>query len=121
MTEGRTRVDFNAPTSLVDRADGAAELLDVSRTQLLVEALEDRLADLAGDEQFRHRLAEAYYDGRVDYDTVEDILGTEEAMGLQVLRASLDRDPPVPRLDEVPTDEEFYDGPVPEWAPDDER
>ncbi|MFB6163187.1 MAG: hypothetical protein ABEJ86_07110 [Halococcoides sp.] len=121
MTEGRTRVDFNAPTSLVDRADGAAELLNVSRTQLLIDALKARLADLADDEQFRRRLADAFYDGRVEFDTVEEILGTEEAMRLQVLRASLDRDPPVPRLDDIPDDEAFYDGSVPEWEPDDER
>jgi hypothetical protein len=41
MAEEKTRVDFNAPASLVEQADAIADLLGVSRTQLLVDALRD--------------------------------------------------------------------------------
>jgi predicted transcriptional regulator len=118
MAEEKTRVDFNAPASLVDRADRVAEVLDVSRTRLLIDALEDELASLADDEEFRRRLADAYYGGRVDFETVESVLGREEAMRMNLLRASLERSPPELHPPEtIPTDEEFYEGEPPEWTP----
>lgn len=120
MAEEKTRVNFNAPESLVRQADAVTDLLDVSRTRFLVEALRDEIEELARDEQFRRTVREAYYDGRVDFATVRSILGTEEAMRVRLLRETLDREPPEPELgDGVPTEEEFYAEPVPEWTPDD--
>jgi hypothetical protein len=117
MAEEKTRVDFNAPKSLVERADSVAEILDISRTRLLIDALEDELEALAHDEEFRRRLGDAYYDGRIDYDTVETILGREEAMRMKLLRASIDRTPATPQLEEtLPSDDAFYDGEVSEWT-----
>ncbi|ESS10292.1 MAG: hypothetical protein A07HR60_02306 [uncultured archaeon A07HR60] len=117
MAEEKTRVDFNAPKSLVERADSVVEILDISRTRLLIDALEDELEELATDEEFRRRLSDAYYDDRVDYDTVEAILGREEAMRLKLLRESIDRAPAIPTLeDDLPSDESFYDGEVTEWT-----
>ena len=117
MAEEKTRVDFNAPKSLVERADSVVEILDISRTRLLIDALEDELEALANDEEFRRRLSDAYYDGRVEYDTVEAVLGREEAMRMKLLRASVDRTPAVPQLeDDLPRDEAFYDGEIIEWT-----
>ena len=117
MADEKTRVDFNAPTSLVKRADSVVEILDISRTRLLIDALEDELEELANDEEFRRRLSDAYYDGRVDYNTVEAILGREEAMRLKLLRESIDRTPAIPTLEDgLPSDETFYDGEVTEWT-----
>ena len=117
MAEEKTRVDFNAPKSLVERADRVVEILDTSRTRLLINALEDGLEALANDKEFRRRLSDAYYDGRADYDTVEAILGREEAMRMKLLRESIDRTPAVPQLeDDLPSDEAFYDGEVAEWT-----
>lgn len=117
MAEEKTRVDFNAPKSLVERADSVAEILDISRTRLLIDALKDELEDLATDDEFRRRLSDAYYDGRVDYDTVEAILGREEAMRLKLLRESIDRTPAIPTLkDDLPSDDAFYDGEISEWT-----
>lgn len=120
MAEEKTRVNFNAPPSLVEQADSVAALLDVSRTQLLVDALRDEIDALAEDEGFRRRLAEAYYADEIDHDDVESILGTEEAMRMKLLRASLDREPPEPELsEELPSDAEFYgEDALPEWTPD---
>jgi len=117
MAEEKTRVDFNAPKSLVERADSVVEILDISRTRLLIDALEDELDTLANDDEFRRRLSDAYHDGRVEYDIVESILGREEAMRLKLLRESIDRTPAVPELDDgLPSDEAFYDGEIPEWT-----
>jgi hypothetical protein len=53
MAEEKTRVDFNAPKSLVERAGSVVDILDISRTRLLIDALEDELTELANDEEFR--------------------------------------------------------------------
>ena len=117
MAEEKTRVDFNAPTSLVERADSVVEILDISRTRLLIDALEGELETLTNDEEFRRRLSDAYYDGRVEYDTVEAILGREEAMRMKLLRASIDRTPAIPQLEaDLPRDDAFYDGEISEWT-----
>jgi hypothetical protein len=117
MPEEKTRVDFNAPTSLVERADSVVEILDISRTRLLIDALEGELETLANDEEFRRRLSDAYYDGRVEYDTLEAILGREEAMRMKLLRASIDRTPAIPQLEaDLPSDDAFYDGEISEWT-----
>jgi hypothetical protein len=116
MAEEKIRVDFNAPASIVERADNVAELLDVSRTQLLIDALQDELDELIDDEGFRSRLRDAYYDERIDFQTVKSVLGQEEAMRMKLLRASIDREPPEPQvMAELPNDDEFYDGEVPVW------
>jgi len=117
--EEKTRVDFNAPASLVDRADAVADLDGESRTQLLIEALRSELDERTGDESFRKRLREAYYADEVEYSVVESVLGTEEAMRLQLLKRSLDREPPEPQVaDSLPSDAAFYDGDVPTWTPE---
>jgi hypothetical protein len=117
MTEEKTRVEFDAPKSLVDRVDTVAEVLDIPRTRLLIDALENKLDELANEETFRRRLSNAYYDGRTDYDTVETILGREEAMRLKLLRASIDQTSAIPELkDDLPSDDTFYDDEVAEWA-----
>ena len=116
MAEEKTRVNFNAPALIVERADNVAELLDVSRTQLLIDALQDELDELIDDEGFRSRLRDAYYDERIDFQTVKSVLGQEEAMRMKLLRASIDREPPEPQvMAELPNDDEFYDGEVPVW------
>ena len=117
MAEETARVNFNAPKSLVERADSVVEILDISRTRLLIDALEDELEAFANDDEFRRRLSDAYYEGDVDYDTVEAILGREEAMRLKLLRESIDRTPAVPTLtDGLPSDDAFYDGEVSKWT-----
>ena len=113
-----TRVDFNAPASLVERADTIAELRGISRTQLLTEALESELEAVASDEAFRRRLADAYYADDIEFEVVESVLGTEEAMRLKLLRDSLNRTPPEPQLAGLlPSDEAFYDGELSVWTP----
>lgn len=122
MSEEKTRVDFNAPVSLVEQADHVANLLDVSRTQLLIDALRGEINDLADDDAFQRRLRDAYYSEEVEFAIVQSILGTEEAMRMKLLRDSIDHDPPEPQLDgELPADDEFYEGDGrPEWTPDED-
>lgn len=121
MGENKTRVDFNAPESVVERADRVAELLDTSRTRLLIDALETELEDIVSDEAFQRKVREAYYDGRTDFETVRTVLGSEEATRIKLLRESLERDPAEPQIDgDLPAEEAFYEGTRPEWSPDEE-
>lgn len=122
MAENKTRVDFNAPESLVEEADTVAELLGESRTQLLIDGLRKELEDVVGDESFQRRVREAYYDDEIDFATVRDALGTDEAIRVRLLKESLAREVPAPDADDVdiPSDSEFYDGDVSTWTPDDE-
>ena len=116
MTEEKTRVEFDAPKSLVDRIDTVAEVLDIPRTRLLIDALENKLDEFANEETFRRRLSNAYYDDRTGYDTVKTILDREEAMRLKLLRESIDQTSAIPELkDDLPSDDSFYDGGVAEW------
>lgn len=121
MLGEKTRVDFNAPDSLVEQADHIADLLDVSRTQLLIDALRSEISDLIDDDAFQRRLRDAYYSEEIDFDIVESILGTEEAMRMKLLRDSINHDPPEPQLaSDLPDDDEFYEGDSrPEWTPGD--
>lgn len=121
MSEEKTRVDFNAPVSLVEQADHVADLLDVSRTQILIDALREEISDLASDAGFQRRLRDAYYSDEVEFEIVQSILGTEEAMRMKLLRDSIDQEPPEPRLaGDLLDDDEFYeDDARPEWTPGD--
>ncbi|MCU4740557.1 hypothetical protein OB955_08585 [Halobacteria archaeon AArc-m2/3/4] len=123
MSESKTRVDFNAPESLVERADVVSDLLNRSRTSLLVDALREQVDEIVTDETFRRRVKEAYYTGRIDFETLETIVGREEAMRIKLLGDSLTRDPPVPEAKSIdlPADGEFYDGELPTWTPDEDE
>ncbi len=119
MPEEKKRVDFNADVSVIERADSITEVTDTTRTDFIIDAIKNEIRKLRNDEDFRQEVTDAYYDDRIDHSTVEDILGVEEATRLKLLKESIDRTPPEPQLEDgVPSDEEFYDGEVPTWKPD---
>jgi hypothetical protein len=115
ITEERTRVDFNAPKPSSNAL--TASVNSLYRTRLLINALEDKLTALVDDEEFRQRLSRAYCDGRVDDDTVEAILGREEAMRLKLLRESIDQRIAILQVgDDLPSADAFYNGEVSKWG-----
>jgi len=114
MAKDKTYVDFNAPKSLVERAGSIVEIPNISRTNLLIDAFKDELEARATDKELRQQLSDAYYD-RVDYDTVEAILGREEAMWMKLLQASIDRTPAIPQPEnDFLSDDAFYNGEISE-------
>lgn len=117
MTEERVRVTFEAPRDLRDRADAVADVLDASRSEFLTAALENHLAARANDESFAEVVREAFFDDRIDAADVATVLDATEAVRLLALRASMDREPPIPDAADVdtPTREAFYDGDPPTW------
>ncbi len=122
MKNEKTRVDFNAPSSLVERADIIADLLDTSRTQLLIEGLRKEISNRISDSSLQHKVREKFYNDEIDFDVVQSIFGTDEAIRMNLLRDSLDRDPPIPKREiEHPTQEEFYEGKIPRWTSEQNR
>lgn len=101
------RVHFNSPERLVERADAMASLLHKDRTDLLNEALREYIDETADQNSFQQLVANEYYEGRLDFESVEQLVGPEIAQRFRLLKADLDGEP----IDlEVPADTDIYDG-----------
>ncbi|MEZ3117651.1 hypothetical protein RYH80_17170 [Halobaculum sp. MBLA0147] len=87
------RVHFQSPEYLVDRLDAIAELFDTDRTELLVEAIREYVEETAESETFRELVAQKYYDDRLDFETAQQLVGTEAAQRLRLLKRDLDEEP----------------------------
>jgi len=109
------RVHFQSPEHLVDRLDAMAELFETDRTDLLVEAIREYVAETADSDTFRELVATKYYDEQLDFETAKQLVGTETAQRLRLLKRDLDDEP----LDlSPPTDDDIYDGDAVSVAPD---
>jgi metal-responsive CopG/Arc/MetJ family transcriptional regulator len=104
----RKRVHFRSPEDLVEQADALAEIEGKDRTDVILEALENYIEAETESERFRQRIAEAYYDDRIEYDIVEALVGTEQARTFQLLKADLESDPL--ELADPDADVDVYDG-----------
>ena len=85
----RTRVHFRAPEQLIEQADALAIAEDKNRTDVLVEALREYLANASDEERVRQAIANAYYEGRLEFDQVKAIVGVETAQNVRVLKTQL--------------------------------
>jgi len=113
------RVHFQSPEYLVERLDAVAELFGTDRTDLLVEAIREYLEETADSETFQELVATKYYDDQLEFETVKQLVGTETAQRLRLLKADLEGEP----LDlGVPDDVDIYgDGATTVDTADDER
>jgi hypothetical protein len=119
MPKEKKRVDFNADESIIERADSITEVSNTTRTDFIIDAIKNEIRKRRNDEDFRQEVTDAYYDDRIDHGTVEDILGTEEATRLKLLKQSIDRTPAEPRIEgDIPSDEEFYQDETPQTTED---
>jgi len=112
------RVHFQSPEYLVDRLDAIADLFETDRTDLLVEAIREYIEETADSDNFRTLVADKYYDGAIEYETVEQLVGTETAHRLRLLRRDLDDEP----LEiDAPRETDIYHGDAASVVPDDEE
>lgn len=88
-SEGRKRVQFRAPSGLVDRADALAAVLDTDRTDVLVSALREYLHEAAHNDELVQEVAESYYDGEITYEQLQGLVGHEEAANFRILKEQL--------------------------------
>lgn len=101
------RVHFKSPADLLERIDAVAAVFDRDRTDLLVEAMREFVRETAESEEFRALVAERYYDDRLTFEEVTDLVGAEAAQRFRLLKADLERDP----LDLPPPDDvDVYGG-----------
>lgn len=88
---GTTRVNFRLPEELVERADVAADLTHRNRTELVVAALRDYLADVEDDERFREGVVELYLDDEIGFDALAEVIGRRDAEAVRASRDVLER------------------------------
>ncbi|RBI58270.1 hypothetical protein DMJ13_27535 [halophilic archaeon] len=84
------RVQFRAPVQLIEQADVLATAEDRDRTDVLIEALRAYLSESTQSDEVKRDIANAYYDGTLEYEQVKAILGPKEAENLRLLKDQLD-------------------------------
>lgn len=90
MSSDRKRVQFRAPSRLIDRADALAAVLDENRTDLLVRALREYLREAKHDDTLIQEIADAYYDDEITGEQLERLVGAQKAANFRVLKQQLD-------------------------------
>jgi len=101
------RVHFHSPASLIERLDAIAAVYDTNRSDLLVEALREYLVKTADSEPFQELVATKYYDDKLEFETVTQLVGAETAQRFRLLKADLEDEP----LDlAAPDDVDVYGG-----------
>jgi len=87
---GDKPVTVRLPAELIEKVDVAAAVEGGDRTAIVTEALQEYLADLANDDDFRGRVLDLYLDGEVSADMLETIVGRPDAESIQASEALLD-------------------------------
>ena len=92
-TDEPRRVHFQSPEYLVERLDAIADLMGTDRTDLLVEAMREYIDEQANSDAFQRRVATAFYEDNLDFESVKQLVGAEQAQRLCLLKADLEDEP----------------------------
>jgi len=112
------RVHFLGPDHLIEQADAIAEVFDKDRTDIIIEALREYVTETTSDETFQQMIAQAYYDDRIDHETVVKVVGHDTARRFQLLKQDFTDDPlDIPEPD---TETDIYEGDAESIDPSDE-
>lgn len=109
--EGATdpkQVHFQAPRHIVHRADVLSDALGKSRTDAIIEAMNDWVDERLADDDVRRLVATAYYEGTLGFEDLATLVGPKEANGYRALKENVNRDPR-----EIPGPDEIQDDPYP--------
>lgn len=85
------RVNFRLPEELVTHADIAAEVTHKNRTEILIEALRQYLDEMESDEGFREAVVELYLDEEIEFATLAEVIGRQNAESVRASKQVLDR------------------------------
>jgi metal-responsive CopG/Arc/MetJ family transcriptional regulator len=88
---GTKRVNFRLPEELIAQADVAAEVTHKNRTEILIEALRQYLAEKESDESFREAVVELYLDDQIAFEKLADVLGRQDAESVRASKQVLDQ------------------------------
>jgi hypothetical protein len=101
------RVHFHSPEHLIERVDAIATIFHKDRTDVLNEALREYVTETASDDSFQAIVANEFYEDRLDFETVKQLVGADAAQRFRLLKRDLDNEP----LDlPAPNDTDIYDG-----------
>ena len=100
------RVHFHSPEHLIERVDAIATIFHKDRTDVLNEALREYVDETASDDSFQELVANEYYEDRLDFETVKQLVGADAAQRFRLLKRDLGSEP----LDlPAPSDTDIYD------------
>lgn len=88
---GTKRVNVRLPEELVKQADIAATVSHKNRTDILIEALREYLAEKESEEQFREAIVELYLQDEIEFDALVSVLGKQDAEAVRASKSVLDR------------------------------
>lgn len=86
-----TRVNFRIPEELLEKADVAAKVTHRNRTDIVIGALREYLADVEDEASFKEELVELYLDDEIDFDALHAFIGRQDAESVRSSKAILDR------------------------------
>lgn len=85
-------VNFRLPEDLVTRAEVAAEATHRNRTEIITEALREYLDDIESNESFQEGAVDLYIENEIEFETLTQIIGPQEAQAIQPTKRLLDQD-----------------------------
>ncbi len=86
-----TRVNFRIPEELLEKTDAAAKVTHRTRTDILIDALREYLADVEDEAAFKEEIVELYLEEEIDYDVLKAFIGRQDAASVRASRSILDR------------------------------
>lgn len=85
------KVNFRLPDELIERADVAAEVSHKNRTEIIKEALQEYLDEVEDDEKFREAVIELYLEDEIEFRTLKQFIGRQDAESVRASKAVLER------------------------------
>lgn len=85
------KVNFRLPDELIERADVAAEVSHKNRTEIIKEALQEYLDEVEDDEKFREAVIELYLEDEIEFRTLKQFIGRQDAESVRASKAVLEQ------------------------------
>lgn len=88
---GTTRVNFRLPDDLLEKADAVAEITHKDRTELIIDALQDYLAEVEDDDAFKEAVIDLYLDDKITFDVLTEFIGRQDAEAVRASKTILEQ------------------------------
>ena len=85
------KVNFRLPEELINKADVAAKVSHKNRTEIVKDALREYLQEVQDREAFEEAVVELYLEEQIDFDTLKQFVGRQDAESVRASKALLDR------------------------------
>jgi metal-responsive CopG/Arc/MetJ family transcriptional regulator len=85
------KVNFRLPEELIDKADVAARVSHKNRTEIVKDALRKYLQEVEDKEAFEKAVIELYLEGKIDFDTLKQFVGRQDAESVRASKTLLDQ------------------------------